>query len=645
MALGQDAVRRLTVVATETGLTSLNTKLAQNARLNEQVTLTSARMTTATEAADRRMQALLRQRDRYATALNSGGIGGAAGLAGADAGMFAVSRIAPFIAAVGTAYAAIAAVNAVIQRGSQLLEKYANAQRAVDRSDLKGNLDTLSSLQNDTITATQVKYATELGTRLADAKFTIQEFLRLQLDIVDPALKLQSHWVNIVESIAKATSNLNLFSSESSKPGLFATAFRLMPGMSAGSGMFGQRMAPPAEPSVEEQLAAARGRLGAAMGVANIAGGKDTQADRDKAQLGGSFAARFNAAIHDLSNKAKEEAEAVRNAWDRTLDSVSKSIAIQEADAKAVGGTASAHARLRVEAQLTEAAQRSGIEITGKHAEAFRTLGERAEKAADALARAKLSNDLSFERDQIGRSDTEASVASRLRSSGLAVDLDSAEAAAIRMNEQLKLSKDLAMDFASGFARDLRTSVGLMDALTNAASRLQDRLIDMALNKAISGLVGGGLNFGSLFQSQGGNYGAGVGMVPSGPGSGFVVGGNHNGGVAGVSSTFSRFVHPSYFDDAKRYHGGGIVGDEVPVIAKKGEEIGWPAQMAAKYGGKPTINVKVENYGTDVQTRQDDNGDLVVTSRSIVRDEMGSSRTNGINRSKYGLSPRLRPRV
>lgn len=255
----------------------------------------------------------------------------------------------------------------------------------------------------------------------------------------------------------------------------------------------------------------------------------------------------------------------------------------------------------------------------------------------------KLPNRLQFERDQIGRSDTEATVAARLRGEGLPIDLDSAVAAEIRLNEQLKISKDLAMDFASGFARDLRTGVGLMDALTNAASRLQDRLIDMALNKAISGLVGGGLNFGSLF---GGGGGVLPGGAPLGMGG---IGSAHSGNATiGEGSTYTsrRYVHPAYFDDARRLHGGGTLGsDEEAFIGKKGEVVGWPSQMAAKYGGKPTVNVKIENYGTDVQTRQDDNGDLVVTSRAVVRDEMGSSRTNSINRSKYGLSPRLRSRA
>lgn len=252
---------------------------------------------------------------------------------------------------------------------------------------------------------------------------------------------------------------------------------------------------------------------------------------------------------------------------------------------------------------------------------------------------------LQFERDQVGRGDVEATVAGRLRSEGLPIDLNSTTAAAIRMNEQLKISKDLALDFASGFARDLRAGVGLMEALTNAASRLQDRLIDMALNKAISGLVGGGLNFGSLFQSAGGNYGASAATTGSFGGSGFAIGGVHAGGVAGVSSTFNRYVHPAYFDDAKRYHSGGIVGDEVPVIAKKGEEIGWPAQMAAKYGSKGETKVIINNYGADVQQRQNENGDLELTVRAVARDEMASSRTNGINRSKYGQSPRMVARV
>jgi hypothetical protein len=62
----------------------------------------------------------------------------------------------------------------------------------------------------------------------------------------------------------------------------------------------------------------------------------------------------------------------------------------------------------------------------------------------------------------------------------------------------------------------------------------------------------------------------------------------HSGGMAD-NSGFSRRVPSSLFANAQRYHGGGFPGltrDEIPIIAKKGEEVDWPHKLAQKYGGK-----------------------------------------------------------
>jgi len=198
----------------------------------------------------------------------------------------------------------------------------------------------------------------------------------------------------------------------------------------------------------------------------------------------------------------------------------------------------------------------------------------------------KLPNKLQFERDQLGRSDVEATVAARLRSEGLPVNLDSAIAAEMRLNEQLKISKDLATDFAGGFARDLKNGVGAAEALGNAFGRLGDKLMDMALNNAISGLFG--------------NLGKGVGATGGGKGGllgGFLIPGIlHDGGMAGSAPSSGRFIHQAYFDDAPRFHAGKspFGPNEMPAIIDKREEVDYPANLARKYGGggdSITVNV------------------------------------------------------
>jgi hypothetical protein len=84
----------------------------------------------------------------------------------------------------------------------------------------------------------------------------------------------------------------------------------------------------------------------------------------------------------------------------------------------------------------------------------------------------------------------------------------------------------------------------------------------------------------------------------------------------GAEPTFSRAVSPMVFAGAPRFHTGGIAGDEVPIIAKRGEGVFTPGQMRAlggASGGAPImLNLKVVNNGqatqVSTQTRQTSGG-------------------------------------
>lgn len=71
--------------------------------------------------------------------------------------------------------------------------------------------------------------------------------------------------------------------------------------------------------------------------------------------------------------------------------------------------------------------------------------------------------------------------------------------------------------------------------------------------------------------------------------------GHHLGGIVGVGEqTFTRTVPASLFANAAKYHTGGISGDEVPAILKKGEGVFTEGQMEAMgklaSGGTTVIN-------------------------------------------------------
>jgi len=92
----------------------------------------------------------------------------------------------------------------------------------------------------------------------------------------------------------------------------------------------------------------------------------------------------------------------------------------------------------------------------------------------------------------------------------------------------------------------------------------------------------------------------------------------------------TRAVDVQAFAGARRMHGGGIVGDEVPIIAKRGEVVGWPGQLAEAYGSKaPQVTVNmIEDSSRAGQTQQknNDNGgiDLTMFVDSITAKNIGN---------------------
>lgn len=75
--------------------------------------------------------------------------------------------------------------------------------------------------------------------------------------------------------------------------------------------------------------------------------------------------------------------------------------------------------------------------------------------------------------------------------------------------------------------------------------------------------------FGMVFGSPG-TASNGAGTITGG--SGLKVSTNHQGGIAGAGMP-TRTVSAAHFAQARRYHVGGIAGDEVPAILKRGEEV------------------------------------------------------------------------
>jgi len=160
--------------------------------------------------------------------------------------------------------------------------------------------------------------------------------------------------------------------------------------------------------------------------------------------------------------------------------------------------------------------------------------------------------------------------------------------------------------------------------------------------------------FGSLFEGIFGSIGSslfgGWSLAPVGdfpaPGPVMVA---HTGGVIGGDALPFRSVAPALFDNAPRFHDGGVVGAEVPIIAQRGETVFTPGQMRAlgtELGQRPEVqvNVHVDNRapGTEAraQWRSDGAGGL---NLDIVVEQIEGQIARNIGRGE-GLAPTMERR-
>ncbi|MER9851251.1 phage tail tip lysozyme [Mesorhizobium sp. M0106] len=184
--------------------------------------------------------------------------------------------------------------------------------------------------------------------------------------------------------------------------------------------------------SPAEKAAAAR-----AEAAAQYIRGESDVARADRIDIAGKLA--LASATKSLSDAQKERF--------RSLD---QTLAAQQLDISLIGRTAGETARLRMEFELTsqvrEEAARNNVAVDEAEIQRIKEKAAEYGRMAEAAARANLARDLQFERDQLGRSPIEATVADRLKGAGLAVDLNSEAAAMIRMNELLKQQKQIWED-------------------------------------------------------------------------------------------------------------------------------------------------------------------------------------------------------
>ncbi|MCA0278445.1 MAG: phage tail length tape measure family protein [Proteobacteria bacterium] len=124
----------------------------------------------------------------------------------------------------------------------------------------------------------------------------------------------------------------------------------------------------------------------------------------------------------------------------------------------------------------------------------------------------------------------------------------------------------------------------------------------------------------------------------------------HEGGVAGYATSFRSGVDPRVFAGAPRYHNGGIAGDEVPAILRRGEPVFKSFEHARQVvGGGVNINIS-NNAGVEIQAKHRKNDDGTTTVDVVidrmVADKLATRGTaaNNTIRGQFGASQALKRR-
>ncbi|EHK56897.1 phage tail length tape measure family protein [Allomesorhizobium alhagi] len=274
--------------------------------------------------------------------------------------------------------------------------------------------------------------------------------------------------------------------------------------------------------SPAERSAAAR-----AAAAAQYNDSESAAARADRIDLAGKLA--LAEAEIGLSEARKERA--------RSLDAT---MAQQQLEISLIGQTAGEVARLRMEYDLTsklrEEAARNGVAADEKELALIKEKAAEYGRYAEQIARANLNRDLAFERDQLGRSSIDQQIASRLRSAGLAVDLNSPEAQQMRAMDEFTQLRDGIKGFFSDFRSQLVQSGGdigeaLGNSLLNALNKQMDKELDRLFEQLASSLSSWLL---------GGKGGATGGVAAGGGIIGAVLGGAANDNFSAPAGAVSR---------------------------------------------------------------------------------------------------------
>lgn len=122
----------------------------------------------------------------------------------------------------------------------------------------------------------------------------------------------------------------------------------------------------------------------------------------------------------------------------------------------------------------------------------------------------------------------------------------------------------------------------------------------------------------------------------------------HTGGVIGTDSLATGRINPAVFAGAPRFHTGGIVAGEVPIIAKRGEAVFTPGQLNALGGAinnqpEVKLNINIQNSANAQVRTETSRGSGGELNLQVIIEEIEGKMARNVSRGE-GLAPTLERR-
>lgn len=593
--------------------------------------------------------------------------GAAAGSAVASFGLRALSFFGSITAPIAAAVISWKALNYVWEQGSELLDKYGNAQRNLYAANTDANLAKLTTYQQDTIDANQVQIATELGARMRDAKFAISEFAKVQLDLTGPALALQRVWVNILEVIAEAARQAQKIIDKASESPWWGrvgrAALNTVPlvGPAINLGVAATNYLSP--PKDVDPLPAARNQLAGGLikgmmddtlpyGAAEMKSSDADQLRKDRKAYAAThtFRGRFSGDITSLTDTKPDE-PAKDDAYDRALAGVQNQVDMLKLEADGASKTSQAVEELRVQHTMLAAASKANIKPTDDMRAEWKTLADQIADYTIKVNQAKVAQEETFKSQTMFMSPSDsaaATAAHQIDPTNWQAHLGDAGPKLAAVNTQLSTARDTALSFTDAITTGFARGASAAQVLQTALSGLENSLIQMLDKQIINGLFasatpgtpGQGNTIGSFFASLFGGTGT-TPFYPT-PTGAPVPSANGNVFSGGNIIPFARggiVSSPTLFPMA---NGAGLMGEAGPEAVmplRRGSD----GRLGVSGGGS-NVNVTVVNQhagaSVDVQQRKGANGqvDIVATVKKIVNSHIndgGADKPMG----RFGLKP------